>query len=90
MHEFTMLVRTLEPKLSMNDAQNYADHEILCLAREMVKRGFAKWKPTIDEAAVQEAIDAWTSDKNAAILKNMFGDNVTSLKSDTHKKMIRF
>lgn len=89
MHEFIMLVRALEPELSLDDAQNYANHEVLCLAQEMVTRGMAKWRPNIDEDAVKSMIDSWQADKNTAILRNMFSDNLTTLKGDPRNKMIK-
>jgi hypothetical protein len=89
MHEFTMLVRALQ-EMSMDDAQAYANNEVLSLAREMVNQGIAKWKPHIDEKTVEAHVQGWQSDKNVAVLKNMFGERHTSLKGDTREKMVKY
>jgi hypothetical protein len=90
MHEFTMLVRVIQPEMSMDDAQAYANNEVLSLARDMVDNGIAKWKKNIDEASLLDHVRSWHSDKNAAVLKNMFGDRHTSLKGDTREKMVKY
>jgi hypothetical protein len=73
MHEFTMLARALDPKQTLASAQDYANKETLVLAQDMVHHGLAKWRDDIDENRVSEIIKEWQNDKNAAVLRNIFG-----------------
>ena len=75
MHEFTMLVRALDPKQTLESAQDYANKETLVLAREMVSRGLAKWRDGIHENTVNEILRDWQNDKNAAALRKILGDS---------------
>src|SRR6267378_133273 len=69
MHEFTMLARALDPKQTLDSAQDYANKEMLALAQDMVSHGLAKWRDDIDENSVSEILKEWQNDKNAAALK---------------------
>jgi hypothetical protein len=73
MHEFTMLVRALDPKQTLDSAQDYANKETLVLAQGMVDRGLAKWCDDIDENKVIEILKEWQNDKNVAALRKIFG-----------------
>jgi hypothetical protein len=73
MHEFTMLARALDPKQTLNSAQEYANKDTLALAQDMVRHGLAKWRDEIDENKVIEILKEWQNDKNAAALKKIFG-----------------
>jgi hypothetical protein len=73
MHEFTMLARALDPKQTLDSAQDYANKETLALAKDMVGHGLAKWRDDIDENSVIELLKEWQNDKNAAALKKIFG-----------------
>lgn len=75
MHDFTMLVRALDPKQTFESAQDYANKEILILARQMVSRGLAKWRDGIHENTVNEILRDWQNDKNAAALRKILGDS---------------
>jgi hypothetical protein len=87
-HEFTMLVRHLQPDLSMEDALAYANHEALTLAQEMVRLGHAAWKEDIDGDKVGEVTRDWQGQKNAAVLKSIFGDSQL-LAGDPGIKMVK-
>jgi len=87
MHEFTMLVRALEPSRTMDSVQEYANNEVLAFARDLVSRGLAKWRPDIDENSVEELLRRWQSEKNAAVLSGIFGDRHTPLSGPT-KEML--
>jgi len=73
MHEFTMLARALDPKQTLDSAQDYANKETLVLAQDMVSQGLAKWRDDIDENNVNEIVKEWQNDKNAAALRKIFG-----------------
>jgi hypothetical protein len=73
MHEFTMLARALDPKQTLDSAQDYANKETLALAQDMVSHGLAKWRDDIDENSVGEIVKEWQKDKNAVALKKIFG-----------------
>ena len=79
MHEFTMLVRFLDPTQTMDSAQHYATFEAMSLARDMVGHGLAKWKDDIDEESVKAELEKWQGEKNIAALRRMFGDGRPSL-----------
>ncbi len=87
MHEFTMLVRALEPSQTMDSVQEYANNEVLAFSRELVSRGLATWRPDIDENNVEELLRGWQSEKNAAVLSGMFRDRYAPL-SGPAKKML--
>jgi hypothetical protein len=72
MHEFTMLVRALEPNKTLTEVQDAANNEILQHAKELVARGRATWKPEMDEAVIIEMVNGWQNEKNAQVLKSMF------------------
>jgi hypothetical protein len=86
MHEFTMLVRFLDPTQTMDSAQHYATFEAMSLARDMVGHGLAQWKEDIDDEKIQAELVKWQSEKNIAALRRMFGDDRPSLSSP--KKML--
>ena len=73
MHEFTMLARALDPKQTLNSAQDYANKETFVLAKEMVSQGLAKWRDDIDENSVIEIVKEWQNDKNATALRKILG-----------------
>lgn len=73
MQAFTMLVRALDPKQTLESAQDYANKETFVLAREMVNHGLAKWRAEIDAHKVNEVLKAWQNDKNAAALRKILG-----------------
>ncbi len=73
MQEFTMLARAVDPKQTLDSAQDYANKETLVLAKKMVSRGLAKWRDDVDENSVNEILKDWQNDKNAAALKKIFG-----------------
>ena len=85
MHEFTMLVRAIEPSQTMDSVQEYANNEVLRFARDLVSRGLAKWRPDIDENSVEELLRGWQSEKNAAVLSGMFGDRHLPLSGPAKK-----
>ena len=87
MHEFIMLVRTLDHTHSTDSAQEYANNEMLAYANEMVERGLAKWREDLDVNRLREALKAWQKEKNTAALYGMFGRSHTSL-SGPPKKMV--
>jgi hypothetical protein len=72
-HAFTMLARALDPKPTLDSAQDYANKETLALAQDMVSHGLAKWRDHIDENRVSEIVKEWQKDKNAAALRKIFG-----------------
>lgn len=72
MHEFTMLVRALEPKKTLDEVQAYANNEVLTHAKTMVARGLATYKPDMDEQVIEEMVRSWQNEKNTELLKTMF------------------
>ena len=78
-HEFAILLRFLNPSLTLDEAQEYANHESLYLADTFVKRGFAHWRKDFDQARVQIELAKWQSEKNTAILDRIFGEYRTWL-----------
>ncbi len=79
MHEFTMLVRALDPKETVDSAQEFANNELLSLAQDYVSHGVATWKPDMDENTIREMVKSWRSDKNSQLLKSMFGKRHRSI-----------
>ncbi len=71
MHEFAMLACILDPKQTLESAQDYANKEMLVLAQDIVSRGLANW--SVDENKVSEILKDWQNDKNAAALRKIFG-----------------
>ena len=72
MHEFTMLVRALEPKKTLDEVQAYANNEVLTHVKEMVARGLATWKPDMDENVILEMVRSWQNEKNTELIERMF------------------
>jgi|SRR5579859_222952 len=75
MHGLSMLARALDSKQTLESVQEYTNKESLMLAQDMVKRGLAKWRNDIDENRVSEVLREWQNDKNAAVLRKIFGDS---------------
>jgi hypothetical protein len=73
MQQFTMLARATEPDMTLDSVQESASKEVLSMAKEMVSRGLATWKPNMDEDAIREIVKSWQSEKNSELLKRMFG-----------------
>jgi hypothetical protein len=73
MHEFTMLARALDSSQTVESAQEFASKESLASAEEMVRRGLGKWREDVDENRVNEVLKDWQNDKNAAVLRKIFG-----------------
>jgi hypothetical protein len=71
-HEYIMLARKLEPHLTLDSLQEAAYKEILSMAKDMVGRGIATWKPDIDENVVQTMVNDWQLSKNSEKVKSMF------------------
>jgi hypothetical protein len=73
MHGLSMLARAVDSKQTLESVQEYTNNESLVLAQDMVSRGLAKWHGDIDEKRVNEILNAWQKDKNAAVLRKIFG-----------------
>jgi hypothetical protein len=73
MHELSMLARAVDSKQTLESVQEYTNKESLMLAQDMVKRGLAKWRDDIDEDRVRQVLREWQKDKNAAVLRKIFG-----------------
>lgn len=85
MHDYLMLACHLDPKLTIDSAQEAANKELLGYAREMVERGLAKWREDLNEKKVLEVLREWQSERNAEALENMFGQSHQSLSRPTKK-----
>jgi hypothetical protein len=79
MHQFTMLVRMVEPKETLDSAQTFANNELLSLAEELVGGGIATWKPNMDTDVIRQMTKSWRDEKNSKVLKNMFGKRHESI-----------
>jgi hypothetical protein len=73
MHQYTMLARVTEPDKTLDAVQEAASKEVLSLAETYVSHGLATWKPNMDENAIREIVKSWQGEKNAEVLKSMFG-----------------
>lgn len=73
MHGLSMLARAVDSKQTLESVQEYTNKESLMLAQDMVNRGLAKWRDHIDENRVREVLREWQKDKNAAVLRKIFG-----------------
>jgi hypothetical protein len=73
MHQFTMLVRLLEPKETLDSAQTMAYNEMLSVAVDLVGNGIATWKPDMDENVIRQMAKDWQSEKNSKRVKSMLG-----------------
>jgi len=67
MHESCMLTQALEPMQTTDSAQTAALNEVLVLARNLVERGLAKWKPGMDVDVVTKTVREWQVLKNSAV-----------------------
>ena len=79
MHQFTMLVRLLEPKETLDSVQATANNEILSLAVDFVSHGIATWKPDMDEDVIRQMAKEWQGEKNSKLLRSMFGKKYGSI-----------
>ena len=79
MQQYTMLARVTEPDKTLDSVQESASKEVLSLAKEMVSRGVATWKPDVDEDVVREMVKSWQSEKNSELLKSIFGKRLGSI-----------
>jgi hypothetical protein len=79
MHQFTMLVRRLEPKKTLDSVQALANNELLSLAVELVGHGIATWKPDMDEDVIRRMAKDWQKEKNSKLLESMFGERHGSI-----------
>ena len=52
LHEFSFLVRFLDPSVKLDEAQECANYEALFLADTFVKRGHARWRTDVDPVKV--------------------------------------
>jgi hypothetical protein len=75
MHGLSMLARAVDSKQTLDSVQEFTNKESLMLAQEMVRRGLAKWREDMDESKVSEVLREWQNDKNAAVLRKIFGDS---------------
>jgi hypothetical protein len=75
MHGLSMLARAVDVKQTLDSVQEYTNNESLRLAQDIVSRGLAKWREDIDENKVSELLREWQNDKNAAALRNIFGES---------------
>jgi hypothetical protein len=73
MHGLSMLARAIDSTQTLDSVQEYTNKESLLLAQDMVNRGFAKWHDDIDANRVSEVLREWQNDKNAAVLRKIFG-----------------
>ena len=73
MHGLSMLARAIDSKQTLDSVQEYTNKESLRLAQDMVSRGLAKWHGDIDESRVSEVLREWQNDKNAVVLRKIFG-----------------
>ncbi len=73
MHGLSMLARAIDSKQTLESVQEYTNKESLLLAQDMVSRGLAKWRDDIDERQVRGVLTEWQNDKNAAVLRKIFG-----------------
>jgi len=73
MHGFSMLARAIDSKQTLESVQEYTNKESLLLAQDLVSRGLAKWRDDIDESRVREVLRERQNDKNAAVLRKIFG-----------------
>jgi hypothetical protein len=78
-HEFAIIVRELNPKESLDSVQEYANHEIVGLAKEYVAHGLATWREDVDKDKVLEILKEWQNEKNAAKLQEIFGKRFARL-----------
>ena len=52
LHEFSFLVRFLDPSVKLDEAQECANYEARFLADTFVKRGHARWRTDVDPVKV--------------------------------------
>jgi len=81
MQQYTMLARMVEPDQdkTLDAVQEAASKEVLSLAETYVSHGLATWKPDMDENAIREIVKSWQGEKNAELLKSMFGKQRASI-----------
>ncbi len=72
-------IRALDPKETVDSAQEFANNELLSLAQDYVSHGVATWKPDMDENTIREMVKSWRGDKNSQLLKSMFGKRHRSI-----------
>ena len=75
MHGLSILARAVDRKQTLESVQEYTNNESLVLAQDLVSRGLAKWCDHIDEDTVRKSLRTWQNDKNAAVLRKIFGDS---------------
>jgi len=73
MHQYTIIETVTEPDKTLDSVQESASKEVLSLAQMYVSHGLATWKPNMDEKAIREIVKSWQGEKNAELLKSMFG-----------------
>jgi hypothetical protein len=73
MHGLSMLARAVDSKQTLEGVQEYTNNESLVLAEDLVSRGLAKWCEHIDGDRVKELLREWQNDKNAGVLRKIFG-----------------
>jgi hypothetical protein len=72
MHEFTMLVRALEPKKTLEEVLAWANKESVAHAKDMVALGLATYKPNMDERVIEEMAANWQNEKRGKMLESIF------------------
>jgi chromosome condensin MukBEF complex kleisin-like MukF subunit len=73
MQEFTMLARAVDEDLTLDAAQEQANHEALTYAEMLVDVGYASWKTDMDPDRARELLEKWQANQNAARVAKMLG-----------------
>jgi hypothetical protein len=79
MQEFTLLARAVDEKLTLDGAQELANHETLTYAQMLVEGGYGTWKADMDPKKASALLQKWQTEKNAMRVARMFGDKGPSL-----------
>jgi len=69
-HEFSLLARSVDDRVTIESALHEANNEILSYARQLVDAGYAKWKLDMDEEKAKQVILNWNTER---LVGRMFG-----------------
>lgn len=76
LEEFAVISQALDPAHTAELTKRAVENETLIFAKQLVEGGYAKFRPTWDEAKIREAIQNWQKSINANRMTEIMGQEL--------------
>jgi hypothetical protein len=73
LEEFAVISQALSPEHTADLTKHAVENETLVFAKKLVDGGYAKFRPSYDEAKIKEAIQNWQKSINANRMTEILG-----------------